>query len=140
MSHHSYLVLCAVITAVSGGSALAAEQKPEALAMTMSASMAPAETDVVVRLRVEPDARSREVTIEWVGDDLSGGAHAITLEGARAAARHQYAIKRMTPGQYVVTAILRQNDGREIRRTAKVTIVGIGGPEMSGRGAARRSP
>ena len=73
-------------------------------------------------------------------EDLSGGSHAITLDGARAAAAHSFAIKRMTPGEHVVTAILRLNDGTEIRRTATVMVVGVGGPGLrpgdAGQGAA----
>jgi hypothetical protein len=119
--------------------ALASDDKPQPLAITMSARMAPARTDVVARMRVEPDARSRELTVEWVAEDLSGGSHAITLNGASAATTHHYTIKHMSPGNYVVTAILRLNDGSEIRRASTVTVVGVGGPDMLGGGGVQGS-
>jgi hypothetical protein len=138
MSRGSILGFVAAVIALAGGSAAAAEEKkPEPLVMKMSGYIAPVNTDVIVRLRVEPDARSREVNIEWVGDDLSGGAHAIALDGARAAATHQYSIRHMSPGRYVVTATLRLNDGTEVKRNADVVVIGLGGPDLaSGDGAA----
>jgi hypothetical protein len=139
MTRHSFLLLCAAAAALVTTTAAAAEKKPEPLAIRMSASFAPAETDVVVRMRVEPDARARELTVEWVSDDLSGGSHAITLEGARAATTHQYAIRRMSPGAYVVTATLRLDDGTEIRRGSSVTVIGMGSPDLAGSGAAQGS-
>jgi hypothetical protein len=119
--------------------ASAETKRPEPLAIKLSAYMAPARSDVIVRMRVEPDVRSRELTVEWIGDDLSGGSHAITLEGARAAANHQFALKQMTPGQYVVTAILRLNDGTEVRRASTLTVVGVGGPDRLGGAGAQGS-
>lgn len=130
MSRGSFLALFVAIVAVLECSAGAAEKKPEPLVIKTSASVAPADTDVVVRLRVEPDARSRELTVEWVADDLSGGAHAISLDGERAAAIHQYSIKHMSPGKYVVTAILRFSDGSQIRRAANVIVLGLHGRDL----------
>ena len=129
MTRHSFLAVLTAAVAVLGTTASAAEKKPEPLAIRMSASMAAKDSDVIVRMRVEPDARSRELTVEWVADDLSGGSHAITLEGERAAATHQYAIKRMSVGSYVVTAILRYSDGTEVRRWSTVNVIGIGSPD-----------
>src|SRR5262245_2658100 len=37
--------------------------------------------DASVQLRVEPDARSRSLQLEWWSDESGGGAHLITLEG-----------------------------------------------------------
>jgi hypothetical protein len=119
--------------------AAASDNKPEPLAISMSARMAPARSDVVARMRVEPDARSRELTVEWVAEDLSGGSHAITLDGANAAATHHFTIKHMSPGAYVVTAILRLSDGSEIRRASTVTVVGLGAPDSFRGGGAQGS-
>lgn len=80
--------------------------------------------DLSVQLRVEPDERSRTIELEWWSDDGGGGAHQITLEGERAAIRHQYMIKRLTAGEYEVTAILRRNDGTRVRRTATIYVTG----------------
>ena len=101
--------------------------KRDALTVRLSAATSPSRADVIVHARVEPDERSRELVIEWVAGDLSGGSHLITLDGARAAVIHQYPIKDMGPGEYVVTAILRLMDGTEIRRRSSVTVVGLDG-------------
>jgi hypothetical protein len=93
--------------------------------MRLSARAAPARTDVIVQARVEPDERSRELVIEWIADDLSGGSHAIMLDGARAAVIHQYPIKDMGAGEYVVTATLRLMDGTEIQRRSTVRVIGL---------------
>ena len=122
----------------AAGSTLQAAGKIDPLTIKAPAFLGGGGGDLMVRMRVEPDARSRELTIEWVGEDLSGGSHAITLNGDKAAVTHQFAIKRLGPGQHEVTAILRLSDGKEIRRATTVTIVGVGGvgTPMSGQGAA----
>ena len=138
MTRFSFLAVCAAFIGVFGGTAEAAD-KPQPL--TVKAPSFIGSGDVLVRMRVEPDPRSRELTLEWVSDeDLSGGSHAITLNGARAAATHQFAIKRLPPGEHVVTAILKLSDGTEIRRAATVMVVGAGGPGIrpgdAGQGSA----
>ena len=138
MTRFLFLAICVASIRLFGGTAEAAD-KPQPL--TVEAPAFIGSGDVMVRMRVEPDPRSRELTLEWMSDeDLSGGSHAITLDGARAATTHSFAIKRMTPGEHVVTAILLLNDGTEIRRTATVMVVGAGGPGLrpgdAGQGAA----
>ncbi len=138
MTRFLFLAVCAAFIGVYEGTAEAAD-KPQPL--TVKAPSFIGVGDVVVRMRIEPDPRSRELTLEWVSDeDLSGGSHAITLNGARAAATHQFAIKRLSPGEHVVTAILKLSDGTEIRRAATVMVVGAGGPGVrpsdAGQGAA----
>jgi hypothetical protein len=117
------------------GAVGAAEKKPQSLTLTLSANVSGVRNDVIVRARVEPDARSRELLIEWVADDLSGGSHFISLEGARAATAHRYTLKHLSPGQYVVRATLKLNDGTETRRESKLWVVGIGDPTGPGDGA-----
>ena len=76
------------------------------------------------------------IAVEVVAtDDLSGGSHAISLEGDRAAVTHHYPLKRLAPGRYVVAAILRRSDGSEVRRESFVTVLGVGGPDLFGAGA-----
>jgi hypothetical protein len=116
----------AIFVAFCGTVGAAEKKKPKSLTMTLSANVSVVRSEVMVRARVEPDARSRELIIEWVADDLSGGSHAISLEGARAAAAHRYTLKHLTPGQYVVTAILRRNDGTETRSESNLWVVGVG--------------
>ena len=125
MVSHLSLAMYTAVLAVVGTTIGTAETKADPLTMKLSAYMAPARAEVTVRARVEPDARSRELVIEWVADDLSGGSHTISLDGARAAAVHHYPLKYMAPGQYVVTATLRLNDGTRIRRVSNLSVVGI---------------
>jgi len=138
MARHSFISFGVIALALIGTTA-SAEKKAEPLAIKLSSSFAPAETDVQVRMRVEPDSRARQLVLEWVSDDLSGGSHVVNLEGDRAAASHSYAIKRMSEGQYRVTAILRLNDGTEIRRAAEVTVVGMGSFGRTNSGGAQGS-
>jgi hypothetical protein len=136
MTRHSSVV-CTAVLAAFASTAGAAEKKAEPLKITLSARISPARSDVIVRARVEPDARSRELTIEWVAGDLSGGSHLITMDGARAAVTHQYALKSMAPGEYEVTAILRFSDGSEIRRASTLMVVGAAGVDSFGAGATQ---
>ena len=103
MTPRPALAICTAILAGLAGTVDAAEQakekQPKALTMSLSANVSVARNEVTVRARVEPDARSRELVIEWVSDDLSGGSHAISLEGSRAAPAHRYTLKHLTPGQ-----------------------------------------
>jgi hypothetical protein len=133
----SFLVFLAATLTAIGGTAEAAG-KTDPLTLKTPAFIGATGGDVMVKMRVEPDPRSRELTLEWVGEDLSGGSHAITLNGALAAATHQFALKRLSPGTHVVTAILRRSDGTEVRREATVTVVGEGGTEspISGAGSS----
>ena len=142
MTRHLFLAVCVASIGIFGGT-VEGDDKPQPLALKAPAFIGGG--DVLVRMRIEPDPRSRELMLEWVSDeDLSGGSHAIALNGARAAATHQFAIKRMPPGQHVVTAILKLSDGTEIRRNATVTVVGVGGPGTpvtgTDRGAASQRP
>jgi hypothetical protein len=83
-----------------------------------------AQGDASVQLRVPPDARSRSVHLEWWSEDAGGGSHLITLEGDRAAMRHQFMIRHLEPGEYQVTAVLTRNDGTSVRRVVSVTVAG----------------
>src|SRR6266545_5152637 len=102
MTRHSFLLFCAASIMVVLCATAEAAGKPEPLSLKAPAFLGSTGGDVIVRLRIEPDARSRELTIEWEAEDLSGGSHAIMLDGVRAAATHQFAIKRLSAGQHVV--------------------------------------
>ena len=135
------LVVCTAIVASLCGTVSGAEEDktPTPLTLTLSAYVAVVQNNVTVRARVEPDTRSRELVIEWVADDLSGGSHAVSLEGARAAPSHRYTLKHLAPGQYVVTAIVRRNDGTETRSASNLRVVGIGETVDVGTNATRGS-
>ena len=124
-----------------GTVAQASDSARAQLTVKLNGYIGRAESDVVVRMRVERDERARELLVEWEGDDLSGGSHVITLDGARAAVSHQYAIKRLAEGNYVVRATLRFSDGTETQKQVNVIMVGAeGSPSTMGlgeRGASR---
>ena len=105
----------------------AAAGPKDPLAIVIATRFAPEPGEVQVRTRVEPDERSRELTIEWWTPEGFGGSHLITLPGDRAATWHTYFIKRMEAGEYEVAAVLKRNDGTEVRRKLTVTVVGEGG-------------
>jgi hypothetical protein len=120
----------------------ASDSKGAPLTLKLSGYVAPAESDVIVRMRVEPDTRARELLVEWVSDDLSGGSHVIALDGERSAIAHQYQIKGLPEGVYVVSATLRFSDGTEARKQVNVIMVGASGwspgEGMGERGARKR--
>jgi hypothetical protein len=137
-------VVVTLVLATVGSTAAAGEKKSDLLTVTLSSYVSNAESDVIVRARVERDTRSRVLTIEWVSDDLSGGLHSVPLEGASAAVAHDYRIKRMPPGQYIVTTTLRLDDGKEVRRALNLTVIGRDGsggmdPRVTGASAGGRS-
>lgn len=103
--------------------AAAAAGGSEPLAIHVRTRMAREPADVLVRARVEPDPRSRELTIEWWSADGIGGSHLISLAGDRSATWHDYFIKRMEAGRYEVAAVLKRNDGTEVRRTITVIVL-----------------
>ena len=111
--------------------AVAGPTKRDALTMSLSANLAPEPGQVSVRMRVEPDARSRQLSVEWWTQDGVGGSHIITLEGDRAATRHEYPIKQIEEGEYIVTAVLLRDDGSEVKRTARLMVVGENGRIMA---------
>lgn len=106
------------------------------LKLDLSAYYVSEPAQVTARLRVEPDARSRSLTIEWWTEDGVGGSHLIALEGDRAAIRHTYPIKRLAQGAYVVTAVLQRNDGTSVRRQRRMLVLSETGATPSGLGIA----
>ena len=114
----------ATMAATSAEAPAPRQRRAEPLEIDVYPRIASANSDAWVRLRIEPDPRSRSVDLEWFSADGGGGAHLITLEGERAAVRHQFPIKRLAAGEYEVTAVLTRNDGTTVRRTATVVVVG----------------
>lgn len=102
-------------------------EQAEPLQIDVYPRITSAQSDAWVRLRIEPDTRSRSVELEWFSPEGGGGAHLITLEGERAAIRHQFPIKRLAAGEYEVTAVLTRNDGTRVRRSTTMRVVGMEG-------------
>jgi len=80
---------------------------------------------VFIRTRLQPDARSRALTIEWWTPDFVGGSHLISLDGDLSASRHEYLIKGLAAGEYVVTAVLKRNDGTQVTRETRLLVAGV---------------
>jgi hypothetical protein len=85
-----------------------------------------AEGDVSVRLRVEPDQRSRAMAVEWWSPEGGGGLHVINLEGDRAAIRHTFVIKRIDGGEYTIAVALLRSDGTRVVRSVTVRVLARG--------------
>lgn len=122
----------AVATASCGATITDARVTPvarpaDAIRLGVSSHVASAPAQVTVYTRVEPDSRTRSLTIEWWTADGVGGSHQMSVNGALDPARHTYAIKRLSEGEYVVSAILTRDDGSQVRRQTRVVVVGEGG-------------
>lgn len=99
----------------------------EPLTISLSHHVINEPAQVTAFVRVEPDARSRSLSIEWwTTDDLVGGSHLIALEGERSAAHHSFPIRRMEAGEYQVSAILTRDDGTQVKRQTRVIVTGEG--------------
>ncbi len=108
----------------AGGSS---PSRRDPLAVTVSTRVASEPALVVVRARIEPDVRNRALTIQWWDAESVGGSHSLSLEGDHAPIRHDCVIKNMAAGEYVVTAVLTRNDGKQVVRHARVVVIGEGG-------------
>jgi hypothetical protein len=146
--HRQALILCVAISAAScalaadgpariGGSVMpgvAAPMTPsarqwqpqpgQALNLDVYPRMILARSDAWVRMRIEPDARSRSVLIEWESADGDAGNHLIQLDGGEAPIRFDFPLKRMTPGAYDIVATLRRSDGTRVVRATTLTVYG----------------
>jgi hypothetical protein len=117
----------------------ARDTKRAPLTLSLSSYVAPAPALVTARISVERDARSRLLRVEWWQQDGAGGSHEVMLDGARAAARQDFAIKHIEPGEYQVTASLLRDDGSVIRKDVRLIVVGQGVDYRAiGLGADRR--
>ncbi len=123
--HGQAIARPAAIERVAGRSSSTSDGNP--LSMDLSAYLTAAPAKVDVRLRVEPDVRTRSVTVEWWTPDGVGGSHLISMEGERAAIRQSYPITRLIQGEYHVVAVLKRSDGSEVRRTKVLIVVGEDG-------------
>ena len=77
-----------------------------------------------VRLRIEPDTRSRGVWVEWNSAEGGSGAHLIPLDGDAAPIRFDVPLKRLDAGEYAVSATLMRSDGTRVVRAATLTVFG----------------
>lgn len=118
------IALAIILVGLTVSTSFAGDRKQDPLALQLSGRFASAGQTVTLRMRVEPDARSRDITIEWVGADLSGGSHVINLDGANGPSTYRYEMKKIAAGDCLVTVVLRRNDGTTIERTTTLTVVG----------------
>ena len=131
MKHFFTTALVLLAVAATAVSAALDEELPNPLTLTVSPQVANAPAQVVVRVRVEPDQRNRELTIEWWSEEGIGGLHSRSLEGEEAPSLYRYAIKRMEQGEYVVTARVTRDDGSDLTRDTTVIVAGEGEPFTS---------
>jgi hypothetical protein len=75
-----------------------------------------------IRLRVEPDTRTRGVWIEWLSNHGAGGSHLIELDGDAAPSRVEFPLRRVEAGEYEINATLVRSDGTRITRTTTLTV------------------
>jgi hypothetical protein len=116
------LLICS--TSLNAADKVAPKRAP--LTLSLSTNVAPAPAQVTARVRLEPDARSRSLTIEWWSVDGAGGSHLVNLDGEYAATRQDFAIKRIEAGEYIVRAVLVRDDGSLIKKESNLVVVGEG--------------
>ena len=131
MRVHRWATAVAMMVAFCSAAAVYAQQ-PDALTLRVYPRIVTAESNANVRMRVERDARSRSVELEWWSADGAGGSHLINLEGSRAAVHHEFPIKRLEPGEYEIVAVLTRDDGSRVRRTTTLLVSGMPGGQLPG--------
>lgn len=124
MKHLTLATTLLLLVCASPGSA--EDKTPKPLTLALSATIVPAPAQVTARISVQPDARSRSLTVEWWSQDGAGGVHEVTLDGDRAATRQDFPIRRIEAGTYVVRATVRRDDGSVISRESNLVVVGEG--------------
>jgi hypothetical protein len=80
-----------------------------------------------VLILVEPDAANRRLTIEVDGAPMFRSSE-VTLEGAKEKRAHQFEVKSLLPGEYVVRAVVHGSTGGDVVRERRVIVVGPGMP------------
>lgn len=112
-------------SAAPAAPAAQAPQKPqEALTLEVYPRMATAQSQVSIRMRIAPDARSRALLVEWDSAEGGAGSRRLELDGEHAPTRLEFPIKSLEAGEYsVVTTVLR-SDGSRIRRATTLTVFG----------------
>jgi hypothetical protein len=146
MTHSFSLLIVAAVTVASCAGATAtvarnqqfAPEAPAAVAsryvgitagdplrVSVYPSVITAHGDAWVHVRVEANASSRAVDLEWFSPDAGGGSHLISLDGDRAAVHHQFALKRLEAGEYEIRAVLLLADGSRMVRSATLLVSGM---------------
>jgi hypothetical protein len=123
-----FIPLVVILSIACATSSASAEEssKRAPLTLKLSSHVAPAPAQVTARISVEPDPRSRRLTVEWWTQDGAGGSHVVSLDGDRAAMRQDFAIKRIEAGTYVVRAVLLRDDGSIVKKESNLIVVGEG--------------
>ena len=100
-------------SAMEAGAALAVDVYPR---MVFARNMA------WVRVRVQPDARSRGILLEWLSDNGAGGSHLIELDGDAAPTRTEFPLRRVEAGEYEIIATLVRSDGTRVTRATRLSV------------------
>ena len=96
------------------------------LSLRVTPAVVPAGEDIVVHVRIDPDARNRSLEIEWRAANGARGWYVFLIDGDRGAVRYQHAIRSLAPGEYQVAAVLGRIDGSAIRRASAVMVLAEG--------------
>jgi hypothetical protein len=92
------------------------------LAVDVYPSMVFARSMAWIRLRIEPEMRSRGVLIEWLSDNGAGGSHLIELDGDAAPSRTEFRLTHLETGEYEISATLVRSDGTRVTRATTLTV------------------
>ena len=126
---------CVSLTALLLAGPVAAAEAP--VAVTVFPSIAFVGGDVRTTVRAPRDARNRALRFVVESSDYYASSD-VQLDGAAAAATHQFMWKSLPGGAYRVEAILLRDDGQE--STVQRCFAVLSGEEREAGAAARRQP
>lgn len=111
-----------LVAAISGWSALSAE---EPLTVSIYPTVAVARGEAHLRIVVERNDQNRALSWEVDGPGYYRSSTA-QLEGADAPRNWFFAVKDLTPGNYVVRATLKRNNNSESVASTQMRVLGSG--------------
>ena len=114
----AFVLLAAVTTPAAAG-------EPVSIRLRTTILNSPAYLRVLIM--VEPDATNRRLTIEVDGVPMFRSSD-VTLEGDKEKRAHQFEVKGLMPGEYVVRAVLHGSSNVRAVRERRIIVVGPGMP------------
>jgi hypothetical protein len=117
-------IASAPAAAPTAGTRVFQPQPGQPMTLDVYPRMIMAQSNASIRLRIEPDARSRSVLIEWDSPEGGAGGRLIQLDGEDAAIRYDVPLKGMTAGEYEVVATLIRSDGTRVTRATTLNVFG----------------
>jgi hypothetical protein len=117
--HMRGVIAVLVLTAVFSMPAAAGQP----VSIRIASRTLPAPGYLRVLVYVEPDAANRALTIEVDGEPLFRSSE-VALAGAKEKRAHQFEVKDLKPGEYVVRAVVR--GGGRVRGTSEERVIVFG--------------